>query len=432
MHTRTRPVWTRFEPKVGVVNDPGGTSMNINSSAARLNSRGGRVSVLLTTLCVVVTGAISTSVSDGKSSTGSLAPSAACPGVLTVLPNDGHHVQSASAPLPITRYARGVYLITAAELAANGLSSGSSITGIGWYYDLASGVTGIPTPLKVYLENTSDTTMRSDTSWANEIGTMTLVHSNNITIGNFFAPLDINFSGTGISPFTYTGGGLYVAFDFGRYNGGLATPSATTVGVLVNNALAPGGLYDVSTTAAPASVTTSSANRAETRLKATSALQNDASVDQVMAMGVLPLGLASPQTIQAVVTNRGALALTDLQVSLDISGGETFTDTQTVASLDPCSQTLVSFAPFTPTAIGSDTVEVSVASDDFAGNNSKSVPLSVTVPGHSYKRPGSTAILGIGGAGGSIAIVTSSRSRALRASARSSWTSSCRPPRRTR
>src|SRR5262249_39807556 len=162
----------------------------------------------------------------------------------------------------------GVYLIRASELAANGLSSGSAITGIGWTYDLAPGVTAINVPLKVYLENTSDTTMRSGTDWATQIATMTLVHNTTIRLGNFFAPIDIGFSGSGISPCTYTGGGVYVAFDFGRYNGTLAVPSTTTVGVLVNNSLAAGGLFAASTTSAPTTVASSS-DRPETRLKAT-------------------------------------------------------------------------------------------------------------------------------------------------------------------
>ena len=333
------------------------------------------------------------------------APLAACPAILTVLPNNGSYVKTASAPLTISRFERGVYLIRASELAANGLSSGSSISGIGWNYNLPPGVAGIATALKVYLENTGNTTMRTNTDWATEIGTMTLVHNGSITLGNFFSPIDVSFSGTGTSPFTYSGGGLYVAFDFGRNNAGLAIPSATTVGVLVNTDLVPGGLYGVSTASAPTSVTTSSSDRAETRLKATSSQQSDASVDQLMSLAVLPLGLVGPQTIQAVVTNRGALALTSLQVTLNITGAEAFTDTQIIASLAPCAQELVTFTPFTPTTVGSDTVEVSVASDDFAGNNSKSKPLSVTVPQYSYKYPGSTAILGLGGAGGPIAIV---------------------------
>jgi hypothetical protein len=356
---------------------------------------------------LLVTIAVTGGVAAGPDTTTSdpMGPLAACPIVLTVLPNNGSYVKTASAPLAISRFERGVYLITAAELAASGLASGSSISGIGWDYNLAPGVTAINVPLKVYLENTSDTAMRSNTDWATEIATMTLVHNGTISLANGFSPVDFGFSGSGISPFTYAGGGIYVAFDFGRYNNALATPSATTVGVLVNTALAPGGLYAASTASAPTSVTTSSSDRAETRLKVTSSLQNDASVDQVMALGSVPLGLAGPQTIQAVVTNRGALTRSNIAVTLNVTGAETFTDTQTVASLDPCVQEVVTFAAFNPTAVGADTVQVSVGSDDFAGNDSKSKPMNVTLPQYSYKYPGSTTILGLGGAGGPIAIV---------------------------
>ena len=410
--------------------------MNSKSLTAPSVSSGWQIGIRLAFVCLLVTGAVgslgvlaevnhgsappadeqrdepalflvpaATSVSEGKSTPGPSEPFAACPAILTVLPNSGSYVKTASAPLAISRFERGVYLITAAELAANGLSSGSAISGIGWVYNLAPGVAAPSVPLKVYLENTSDTTMRSSTDWATEIGTMTLVHNSTISLGDFFTQIDINFSGSGISPFTYSGGGLYVAFDYGKYLGTLAVPSETKVGIVVNTTLVPGGLYGASTTAAPTSVTTSRADRAETRLKVTSSQSSDASVDQVMSLGALPLGLAGPQTIQAVVNNRGALTLTNLQVTLNITGAETFTDTQTIASLDACNQAIVSFAAFTPTTIGSDTVEVSVAPDDFAGNNSKSKPLNVTLPQYSYKYASSTTTYGVGGAGGPIAIV---------------------------
>jgi len=47
---------------------------------------------------------------------------------------------------------------------------------------------------------------------------------------------------------------------------------------------------------------------------------NDASVDYVIALGSLPQPLVGPQTVQAVVTNRGVNALSNLPVTLNRNG----------------------------------------------------------------------------------------------------------------
>ena len=52
---------------------------------------------------------------------------------------------------------------------------------------------------------------------------MTTVHSATTTLPNVTGTFDITLSGG--SPFTYTGGGLYVAFDWGQYPGLSRPPS---------------------------------------------------------------------------------------------------------------------------------------------------------------------------------------------------------------
>src|SRR5207249_703319 len=152
-----------------------------------------------------------------------------------------------------------------------------------------------------------------------------------------------------------------------------------------------------SNTAAPTTVAFSNF-RPETRLTlAVSTINNDASVDFVISLGSLPLGLVGPQTVQAVVTNKGSNALTNLPVGLSITGADTFSDSKLIASLTACGgQTTVSFAPFTPAALGNDTVAVTVPPDDVASNNTNSRPLSETITQYSYKHPGTTLSGGVG------------------------------------
>ena len=256
----------------------------------------------------------------------------------TVLPHTNVATSSARAPLARTRFARAVYLITAAELADT-FPSGTSPTFIGWTYSTAPNVAG-SAPLTIYMENTTDSTNTKSTTWATAIAGMTVVHNATTTLPNLAGPFNIPFSGG--SGFTYTGGGLYIAFDWGQYAGTLSTSG----GVRCNTALAGGLLGAQSNTSAPTTVSASS-QRPETHLS--SFVQNDAAVTASYSFGELPLGLVPAQSIKAVIINYGAATQTNLPVTLNITGANSFTDTQTIASLAGCgSQTTVTFATFTP------------------------------------------------------------------------------------
>src|SRR2546423_14905330 len=78
-----------------------------------------------------------------------------CPS--TVLPNDNSTSANARAPSTKFAFSRAVYLIKATELAANGYTSGNSPSSLGWTYNIPPGISG-SAPLKIYLQNTTDTT----------------------------------------------------------------------------------------------------------------------------------------------------------------------------------------------------------------------------------------------------------------------------------
>ncbi len=320
-----------------------------------------------------------------------------CP--VTVLPNDNSTSGNERAPIGTFLFGRSVYLITAAEASASGLTNGFSPGSIGWRYAAAPGAIATGT-LIVYLQNTSDTTNNKSTTWSTAIAGMTVVHNSASTVlPNSSAPFDIAF--TGGSPFTYTGGGLYVAFDW-QWGG----PPTGTGLVSGTSTLADGLKGEQSNVAAPETIVASSV-RPETRLSpAVATVFNDASVDFVIAPGSLPQPLVGPQTIQAVITNKGVNALNNLPVTFNLTGGETFTNVQNVAFLSACGgQAIVTFAPFTPTTIGTDTVRISVPPDDVALNNSKTKSLTETFNLYSYKHSGTTANGGVGLSGATGAFV---------------------------
>ena len=311
----------------------------------------------------------------------------------TVLATDGS--TSANARAPATRFAtsRAVYLITPAELAADGFQNGTAPTTIGWNYQAAP-VTGGSAPLIIYMENTADTTNLKSTTWATAISTMTTVHNATTALPGVVGPFDITLSGG--SAFTYTGGGLYVAYDWGTYAGTLSTTSV----IACNTALA-GGLLGANSNAA----TVAASNfRPETRISSFAA--NDAAVGLIYSYGELPLGLVPAQAIKGVINNKGTSTLTNLPVTLNVTGANTFTNGQVIASLASCTgQGTATFAGFTPTALGATNVTVTVPADNIAVNNTLTKALSVTALNYSYKIPGSTLGGGVGVTGATAAFV---------------------------
>jgi hypothetical protein len=148
---------------------------------------------------------------------------------------------------------------------------------------------------------------------------------------------------------------------------------------------------------------TTSNFRPETRFSSTT--QNDNALSEVYSFGELPVGLVPAQQIKASVANKGALPQTNVPVTLNVTGTDTFTNMQTVASMAACTGTgTVTFAGFTPAAIGSDTITASVPADDVNSNNSKSHQLNITSLSYSYKYPGTTSAGGAGFTGGTGAV----------------------------
>jgi hypothetical protein len=104
---------------------------------------------------------------------------------------------------------------------------------------------------------------------------------------------------------------------------------------------------------------------------------NDAAVSAIYTLGKLPKS-ALPHTIQAVVSNPGSSAQTNLVVTLNVTGANTFTNTQTIASLAAGGTTTVTFSALPTTLVaGVNTVAVSVPADGNSANNSATVQQTV-------------------------------------------------------
>jgi hypothetical protein len=292
------------------------------------------------------------------------------------------------APQGSQRYVRTVYLLTPDELKNAGFVSGKVLTAIGFSYlaqlDTITATTG---GFKVYLQNTLDATyQKASTNWTNGstgiIDNMTLVHNANLTIPPSVGNLDIPF--TGGDTLTYTGGGLYVAFEYQNATGVLANAG----NVAKCNSDLPGGLRNVySTSTLEADLTNTSDLRPVTRLAY--AAPSMGIVREVYTLGNLLVPGALPHVISARIVNRGEVALIDMPVTLNVTGFHTFTNVQTI-SLGVNDSVLVKFTPLNSTSVTDppansiNQVSVSIPAYDNSAYIEKSVIQSVSGTTLSY------------------------------------------------
>ena len=136
-------------------------------------------------------------------------------------------------------------------------------------------------------------------------------------------------------------------------------------------------------------------------------LNNDAAVTAIYTLGKVSSAFGSPVSVQAVVTNAGSSAQTNLPVTLTVAGATTYSNTQTVATLASGASTTVTFSyPVTGTT-GTNTLTVAVPNtDDLATNNTKTATQAITAGSITYIDPAGTlnaAGVGIGAAGGILA-----------------------------
>lgn len=309
------------------------------------------------------------------------------PQLLTsILPNNGGTSGNSRAPQGTQRYIRTVYIISAAEMAAAGVKSGVKFYTLGFNYN--SGLNAATTgTIKIYLENTTDAAFsKANLTWTTGtdgiIDKMTLVHDGSITLPTTAGPLDISLSNG--NAFTYTGGALYVAYDYQNPTGTLATTG--NVALCSNAAVGGGnGLRNAySTSAVPTAMQYTSAFRPETRAGWSSGIATDAGVNMIQSYGKIPVSLGANSIFKAQVQNFGDNVLTNVNVTLSITGANTFTNTKVIPTLGKDAATLVTFDGFSPANVGNNTVTVSVAADGNNANNSVSEFLVTTTGSYSY------------------------------------------------
>jgi len=289
------------------------------------------------------------------------------------LPSNGATSQNSRMPSNFWKFQRTWYLIKPDEMAASGFPSGYTVDGLGFNVT-AAGTGTLTGTLNIYLLNTTNTSWTLGTTW--NVSSFTQVASiSNYTVPIAVGSYDIAF--TGGSPFTYTGSGVYVAWEFGSPSGTIGTAPVTHD---CNNSLS-GLLYGGRGSTAWPAVTGTSSWRPATRF-INNSINDVVSLTNIYTLERAPIPYSAPVPVTVRAANVSTSAAT-FDVILTIKDAtNTFTrysDTVTVTALAGGTATLLNFS-WTPT-IQEDIIITATTSviggETWTINNTKSIPGAV-------------------------------------------------------
>ncbi|MDB5268866.1 MAG: hypothetical protein JWP58_1906 [Hymenobacter sp.] len=116
---------------------------------------------------------------------------------------------------------------------------------------------------------------------------------------------------------------------------------------------------------------------------------NDVAVNEIQGYGSIAVPVGNPFSLRAVVRNGGLAAVTTpTQVTLNITGANTFSQVQTVTSLAVSATSTVTFSNITLPNAGANTITVSVPNDDVPGNNTATQAMTTSPTKFSFIAPG--------------------------------------------
>jgi hypothetical protein len=281
-------------------------------------------------------------------------------------------------------YFRAAQIILPTEYADADISNGDGIRSVSFTFNT------LPTAafsgrMQVYLQNSTDGSYLKNNVWNDIVNGMTLVFDDTITIPvgatQFDMPVNQNF--------VYSGGSMYMAFDWEQ----TSTPNATGPTYRSNTAVTASIRRQANATAPPPTLAGSSAFRLEV-LWGVDRPADDLEVQQVFARGSNPEGFGYPEVIQVVVRNNGYLPASKT-VDLNITGANTFTASLPVV-LNSAQSTTINFTGFTAANLGFNTVTASVPADDVPTNNSRTYIQETTTDRVGYADTSVTGLTGVG------------------------------------
>ena len=257
---------------------------------------------------------------------------------------------------------RAHYIIPASELGA--LPNGAKIIVAGFNY--ISGVDSVANGnLKFYMENTTATTNTKSTTWTTAITGMDTLFDGTYNLPVTTAAITTAF--TLSDTFTYTGGGIFIAYDY------LGAQFATTAAVYDCNTGVVGGLKmaNSSTTTPGATLTATSNWRPMLTIKYLTPFTNDLEVNKLLVEhGHSSKIIDTNQTVVGIIKNNSIGTLTSKTVTLTVTGANPSVTTHTISSIAAGASDTITFPGLSVSTNGTQIVKLSVPSDQFTGNDS--------------------------------------------------------------
>lgn len=267
-------------------------------------------------------------------------------------------------------YMRACALVLQSELT--GIVPNSTITSFGFTLNTGTNLTAVAGNFTLYLENTNDVAYTKSATYATAITGMTQVYGSVMTVPTTATSSSITI--TLSTPFTYTGGALYVAYDWASTG-----PFDLTAAVYRCNYLGLVGGCATGASSSSAPATLGSTNfRPCFLFGVANTFTNDIQLLGTEAPGRVATILNTPHVIKTIVKNGSNMTQNNIAVNLNVGGANPFTNTQTIPTLTSGAVTTVTFAPFNPMIPGANTISVSVASDQNNTNNQNTYSQSVT------------------------------------------------------
>ncbi len=299
-----------------------------------------------------------------------------------VLPSTGATSGNSRCPSNVFLYQRTEYLITAAEMAASGFPNGFDVTSIGWLLNSA-GDTAQTGNIKIYLMNTADIAYNLGTTWTTTGFTMVsniASWTTPIVAGAFEVPF------IGGSTFTYTGGGVYVAWEFSNPAGPILNTTGATV-ALCNLDLTTGLMGQRSNVSMPTTLAVSPYRPAT--LFGNNVYTDILAIGNIYALERAPIPFGAPVPYDVRVLNTSAAPAT-FDVTLTVMDATNtivrYTSTQTVTALAANSAATVNFT-WTPTILEDVNIIATAAAapgENFLTNNTMSIVGSINDNRFSY------------------------------------------------
>ncbi|MGN6418879.1 MAG: T9SS type A sorting domain-containing protein [Pseudobacter sp.] len=257
----------------------------------------------------------------------------------------------------ITPFKKVQLFLPASEIS---FAPGTVIRSVGFSYE---GGADVPAGgnLKIYLENTSSTVNAKSTNWATSLGGMSTVYN-----GSYSVPVGIlNEAEQSVnltSSFTYTGGGLYVSYEYAPTSFSTIAARARVNTVSDNSCKMSSGT-DLSGT------TVGNHNyRPQILFGIDNPVNNDLEVRSISSFAIAGKALNCPNQVTAVVRNNSNQEHSNIQVTMTVSGVNTGSFTENIGYIAAGDSAEVSFvAPVTHNGIQH--FIVSLPADEVNSNN---------------------------------------------------------------